>query len=165
MEHTFFTQERASPALFEMNRAEVETLSRLLSKVIATTSDQTECAVTPDRVQKVARAEAYYRFRRKRENVAEELFGKDLFVDPNWDMLLDLYIHTVRGIPVRITSACLASYSPATTALRHIGKLERRGIVKKMPHEKDGRVLQLKLTDKGLAMMDDIAELLPFRQV
>ena len=165
MEHQFFTQERTSPALFDMNRSEVETLSRLLSKVIATTSDQTECAVTPERVQKVARAEAYYRFRRKRENVAEGLFGKDLFVDPNWDLLLDLYIHTVRGIPVRITSACLASYSPPTTALRHIAKLERRGVLQKVPHESDGRVIQLKLTEKGLTMMDEITELLPFRQV
>lgn len=162
MEHAFIDQNRPARASFEMDLSEVHTLSRLLATVIARARDQSNLPTSPERVQRVAKAEAYYRFRRKRERVADRMFGDGLFVDPVWDILLDLYIQAGRGVDVNVSSACLASFAPATTALRYIAELERRGIVKKIPAAKDKRVLMLKLTDEGFAMIEEIIALMPF---
>lgn len=47
-------------------------------------------------------------------------FGNDLFADPVWDMLLDLAVARVEHRRVSVTSLCIASGVPTTTALRWI---------------------------------------------
>lgn len=165
MEHPFIDQNRTAPALFEMDLREVQTLTRLLSKVIAGVGPHSGTPVSPERVQKVALAEAYYRFRRKRERIADETFGKGLFVDPAWDILLDLYIQAGRGVDVNVSSACLASIAPPTTALRYIAELEGRGIISRTPTARDARLLIVQLTERGCAMVEKIIDQMPFPRV
>lgn len=61
----------------------------------------------PGHLRKIIRA------RRARDDV----FGKDLFADPAWDILLDLAIARAENKQVSVTSLCIASGVPATTAL------------------------------------------------
>ena len=54
------------------------------------------------------------RHRRRRE----QLFGAEVFADPVWDILLDLYASHHEGKNVAVTSLCIAAAVPPTTALR-----------------------------------------------
>jgi len=86
------------------------------------------------------------RNRRKRA----DHFGKDLFADPAWDMIIDLAIAKARFTRVSVTSLCIASGVPSTTALRWIGLLVQRGIFQREDDVTDRRRAFVSLTDAGL---------------
>ena len=81
--------------------------------------------------------------------VRARIFGADLFADPSWDILLDLFIAKREGRKVTISSACLASAAPTTTATRHISHLVQLGLVARIPHPNDARSSYIELTAKG----------------
>lgn len=88
--------------------------------------------------------------RRKRETA----FGKDLFADPAWDMLLELYWAELTSRQVSTTELCIGSAVPPTTALRWIEKLERDAwIVRKHDHL-DARRLWVALAPRGAETMN-----------
>lgn len=76
-----------------------------------------------------------------------------IFGEPCWDMLLDLAIHKVAGKPVSVTSVCIASKVPITTALRWISILEEHGFIAKKPDSHDKRRTYIELSEKGLISM------------
>jgi DNA-binding MarR family transcriptional regulator len=89
------------------------------------------------------------RLRRKRERT----FGADLFADPAWDILLDLYAaHYVRK-KVSVSSACLAATVPPTTALRCLADLECRNMVVREPDRSDRRRYFVSLSPDCLAAL------------
>lgn len=90
-------------------------------------------------------ARSMYRFRRHRE--AE--FGPNLFSDPAWDILLDLFIAGEEGKRVSVSSACIGSSAPATTALRHLSTLVGRELVTRKANEGDSRFVWVELTPAG----------------
>ena len=55
--------------------------------------------------------------------------GHQLFVDPAWDILLDIFIRQARGELVSVKSASVGSVAPASTALRWLNQLEAEGII------------------------------------
>jgi hypothetical protein len=73
-------------------------------------------------------------------------FDSDLFGEPAWDMLLDLFIETVEGRKVAVTSLCIASRAPSTTALRYVNELEKRGILIREKSRFDQRTSYLGLS-------------------
>lgn len=90
-----------------------------------------------------------YRLRRRRERQ----FGRDLLGEPCWDLMLDLFANAVRGVPVSVTGACVASNVPTTTALRWLAILEERDLVTRYPDPYDRRVVLVRLTDNGMERM------------
>lgn len=78
----------------------------------------------------------------------------DIYSDGAWGMLLDLYINRVRGRNVSVTSACLASDMPPTTALRYIAMLEAEGMIDSETPECDLRVRWLRLSETGLRAIE-----------
>lgn len=91
-----------------------------------------------------------YALRRFREN----LFAKDLFADPSWDILLDLYRARLNNQAISVSSACIGAAAPPTTALRHIRNLEGAGLLKRTPDRFDQRRFYLALTEKAAEAMD-----------
>lgn len=90
-------------------------------------------------------ARAIYRGRRTRpKHITSHLFG-----EPGWDMLLDLFVRSVEGRMISVTSLAIASAVPATTALRWIGQLETSGFVAKVAHPADARASLVHLTADG----------------
>lgn len=77
----------------------------------------------------------------------------DLFGEPSWDMLLDLFIAQGRERPVSVSSACIASSMPQSTALRYVGLLEKVGLIRRAKDPQDGRRHYLELTDVGFSNM------------
>lgn len=87
----------------------------------------------------------YERRGRRREFVSGDLLG-----EPAWDMLLDLFMQFAGGAQVSVTSLCVASRAPASTALRYIAALEEAELVTRVDSEFDKRVTFVKLTDRGV---------------
>jgi DNA-binding MarR family transcriptional regulator len=90
----------------------------------------------------VTQVEHYLRARRRRES----LFPTDLFADPAWDILLELFVAEKKGVGVSISSACIASAVPPTTALRWIARLEELGLVIRRADARDARRSWLRLS-------------------
>lgn len=81
-------------------------------------------------------------------------FQKDLFCDPAWDMVLDLTLAHLAGKQISVSSLCVASGVPATTALRRIDDLVGCGLARRLKDPADGRRVFVMLTDEGLKRMD-----------
>lgn len=100
----------------------------------------------------VEMARATYAKRRKRAAI----FGDpDLFGEPGWDILLDLYIAEADGKPVSVSSACIGSAAPPTTGLRWLGVLAEQGLVDRQHDPQDQRRVLVHLTEKAMAAMDE----------
>lgn len=87
----------------------------------------------------------YLRLRRRRD----QLLPGDLFADPAWDMLLDLYQAELQGRIISVSSACIASAVPPTTALRWIRVLEEEQLLLRIRDRADGRRVHLELTERA----------------
>ena len=80
-------------------------------------------------------------------------FSKGLFADPAWDILLDLLNSRLAHRRVSVTSACVASNVPPTTALRWIRLLENEGLVRRQADPFDGRRFYIELTEQADASL------------
>jgi hypothetical protein len=99
----------------------------------------------------LALARQTYALRRKRAAI----FGNpELFGEPAWDILLDLYIAHGEGKPVSVSSACIGSAAPATTGLRWLGVLADEGLVLRENDPQDNRRVLVRLTRAGTAAME-----------
>lgn len=101
-----------------------------------------------------AAARELYAARRRRH----KFLPADLFGEPTWDILLDLYVAAREGRRVPTTSACIGAHVPPTTALRWLRILEARGMVEREDDGKDGRRTFVCLSPTGLATMDATLE-------
>lgn len=91
-----------------------------------------------------------YEDRRRRTKIFQ---SEDLFGEPAWDILLDLFIAAKERRRVSVTSACIGSAVPSTTALRWIALLERQGLLMREADPADARRVYLKLSPCGYAAM------------
>lgn len=85
------------------------------------------------------------RMRRLRSKYFEE----DLFADPAWDMLLDLAAARAEHKRVSVTSLCIASGVPPTTALRWISQMTEAGLLERVEDDTDRRRAFISLTEKS----------------
>jgi hypothetical protein len=95
-------------------------------------------------------SDVLYRERRLRIEVFE---GSKLFREPGWDMLLDLMTATNKGKRLSVTSLCIGSCVPLTTALRWIGILEQEGLVTREIDNQDARRFHIALSADGYKKM------------
>lgn len=98
------------------------------------------------------RAKAVRRMLRQRR-MREQYFPADLFADPAWDMLLDLYAARLERQPVSVSSLCIAAAVPATTALRWIKTMTEAGLFLREADPLDGRRIFIALSDATFASM------------
>lgn len=105
-----------------------------------------ELALPPDRRILGELARNAYRARRLR---GQYFSGTDLFGEPAWDLLLDLFINACEGKRVPVTSACIGAAVPTTTALRWLAILESRGLVEREADNSDARRVFVRLTGHG----------------
>jgi hypothetical protein len=103
---------------------------------------------TRDRDQ-AKRVRRLIRHRRTRER----FFPADLFADPAWDMLLDLFAARLERQLVSVSSLCIASAVPATTALRWIKTLTDSGLFLREADEQDGRRIFIAMSDQAYSAM------------
>lgn len=91
-------------------------------------------ASTEDLALENARASIRRRLLRRQLIGAEELFG-----EPAWEMLIDLFIHGCERKLLSITSLCVTASMPMSSCLRLTQKLCDAGILLRVPDRMDGR--------------------------
>jgi hypothetical protein len=96
----------------------------------------------------------------RQRQLRARFFDGDLFGDPAWDMLLDLTAARAEHSRVSVTSLCIASGVPPTTALRWIAQMTEAGLFQRVEDETDRRRAFIALTDRAAdAMARYFAEL------
>ena len=80
-------------------------------------------------------------------------FGKGLFEDPAWDMMLDLFAAQLERAQVSVSSLCIAAAVPSTTALRWIARMTEAGLFERQPDPFDRRRAFMALSPSGLEGM------------
>ncbi|MDB5661987.1 MAG: uncharacterized protein JWM38_1517 [Sphingomonas bacterium] len=82
-------------------------------------------------------------------------FNPDLFADPAWDMMLDIFIAEAEGRETPVMNLCLSSQVPETTTLRWVKTLEQAGIFIRRKDQHDQRRVLVRLSpDAARAMAE-----------
>ena len=96
----------------------------------------------------------------RQRQLRAQFLGAELFADPAWDILLDLTAARAEHTRVSVTSLCIASGVPPTTALRWISQMTEAGILERVEDESDRRRAFIELSDQTAdAMARYFAEL------
>jgi hypothetical protein len=89
--------------------------------------------------------------RREREDTLGDLFG-----EPAWDMLLDLFAAHEEQVKISVSSLCIAAAVPSTTALRWISVLHERGHLIRRGDPRDGRRVWVELSPATFGSMKSL---------
>ena len=81
-------------------------------------------------------------------------FDAALFSDPCWEMLLDLMSNQLLGRQISVSSLCIASGVPQTTALRRIEDLAQAGLIERVADPVDRRRVYIKLKDDTVEKLE-----------
>jgi hypothetical protein len=92
-----------------------------------------------------------------------QFFPSELFADPAWDMLLDLTAARLERRTVAVSSLCIASAVPPTTALRWIKTLTDGKLFERVADSSDGRRVFIELTQVAESGM--LAYLAQFQRI
>jgi len=75
-------------------------------------------------------------------------FDAELFADPAWDMMLDLFEAELLHRRVAVSSLCVAAAVPATTALRWLKAMTEKGVFIRRNDPMDGRRVYVELSSE-----------------
>jgi len=100
--------------------------------------------------------EQLIRFVRRTRRRRGEYLNPDLFGEPAWEILLDLYAAELSQRRRPITSLCLENGISVTSGLRWLQTLENESLVKRSPDPHDRRRVFVSLTDDAIARMDGL---------
>ena len=85
----------------------------------------------------------------KRRKGRTKFVAPDLLGEPVWDILLELALADVEGKQISISSLCIASGVPNTTALRWVNLLCYRGLCARQGDDDDRRRKYISLSSQG----------------
>jgi DNA-binding MarR family transcriptional regulator len=80
--------------------------------------------------------------------------GAQLFADPAWDMLLDLFVAAGENRSVCVSSLCLAAAIPVSTAHRWVQALARAGAITRREDPLDRRRVFVELPPSVAAAIE-----------
>ena len=140
---------------------QLETLQAQLDQLRSTLSPDVAPQVVDGEPPNTQLVQDILKTRRRREKV----FGSDLFGEPAWDILLELYAAEQLQEKISVSSLCYASAVPATTALRWIQRLEANGLVRRRDDPLDGRRSFLELDAQVSADLRKFLAHVPIRPV
>lgn len=143
------------PKLIELSERDLEDAKRLLSRIIVAgdvTRKRTKVVdamrVGPEPIHQDRAFEILARRRRR-----HRLFGKAMFGEPAWEMLLLLYVSASGARQTTSRLAALAGASKST-AIRWMDYLETQGLIGREASPLDKRVIYVELTAKGKDVLE-----------
>lgn len=83
-----------------------------------------------------------------------QFFGSNLFADPAWDILLELYVLRREQRRTSVSKLCIAAEVPGTTASRWLDRLNTDGLIERQNDPLDARRVWVSLSTTGLALME-----------
>jgi predicted transcriptional regulator len=138
------------PMVIKLSRRDLHDARRLLSLL---SSGETKVLIEPPELGSSTRIKAHVLQRHAREILANrkrrhDIFGRAIFGEPAWEMLLLLYVAEAGR---RQTISRLAELAGASksTGLRWVDYLEGQGLIRRESHPTDKRAAFVELTDKG----------------
>lgn len=113
---------------------------------------------TSRHIQLISRKEASDEAKTARAMLRErrlraEMFDAELFGEPAWDILLDLFAAHEEYKEVSVSSLCIAAAVPSSTALRWIKALTDKGLLLRTADPDDGRKVYVALSVEAVAAM------------
>jgi DNA-binding MarR family transcriptional regulator len=90
-----------------------------------------------------------------------ECFGGELFADPAWDILLDLFEAHLQYRHVYISALGAMAGIPPTTVLRWLKALAEKGLIVRSDDPLDGRRVFVSLSHAGVHAMEAYFRSLP----
>jgi DNA-binding MarR family transcriptional regulator len=109
----------------------------------------------PNPFRLLERAKAIVRVRRARDR----LLGRAVVGEPAYELLLALYVSANRRRGVPLTTLAKSAKVPYSSALRWIAYLEDKRFVSRSQSSSDRRVILIRLTGSGLAVLHDFLTL------
>lgn len=94
----------------------------------------------------------------KLRRMRERQFGENLFADPGWDIMLDLFAAQEEGQQVSVSSLCIAAAVPPTTALRWITNMTETGHLVRRQDPHDARRVYIELSENMAGKLKDYFE-------
>lgn len=85
-----------------------------------------------------------------------EIFAEAAFGNPNWDIMLDLFIQEANGYRTSLDHLALSGDLPAATVYQSVDALCAMGLIDRAADRFDNRVAWLSLTDAGRRGMADL---------
>lgn len=149
---------RAPSVLHDIGRAEASLLHQLsedaarIASVLASLSDEGAGESADDDDEPSVDA-AFVRGIIRARRLRDQFFRGELFADPAFDALLDLYAARLEGRRVAVSSLCIAAAVPSTTALRWIRALTDQGLFIRTADPEDGRRVYIGLSDDAARAM------------
>lgn len=80
-------------------------------------------------------------------------FDADLFADPAWDILLELYALRCEQTRISVSKLCVGIGVPMTTGLRWMERLTKDGLITREADPFDARRVWVALSDDGFEAM------------
>ena len=151
--------ERAPSRLHDIGRAEATLLQQLsedaarIASVLASLSDESIGEGANDTDEPVEVDASFVRGIIRARRLRDQFFRGELFADPAFDTLLDLYAARLEGRRVAVSSLCIAASVPATTALRWIRALTEKGLFVRTADPHDGRRVYIGLSEDAARAM------------
>ncbi len=112
---------------------EIEALSTVLGLNREPSSQTDNLTLTAKELGEMIKGHIASRQRRAK------FFPADIFADPAWDVLLELFLADIEQRRLTISCACMAACVPPTTALRWISSMTATGLLERLPDPHDGR--------------------------
>lgn len=88
-------------------------------------------------------------------NLRNKMISQDLFSDPCWDILMDVFSARLNDKNISVSAVATAGNMPHTTGLRYIDTLEKIGYIYRERDDWDGRRIFVKMTDDTFRMMKE----------
>lgn len=88
----------------------------------------------------------------------EESFGRELFSDPAWDVLLELYAAHLGERSVSVSELAASIGTPPTTTARWVAALASRGLVATELDPRTANRVWVKLSAEGTSKMKHLAD-------
>lgn len=149
----------------EQTRIELLALQQRIDSLISPQGFQRQPVrdgtLSEDAQSLVTKVRSVVRFRDLRRKV----FAPDLFADPAWDLLLDIFACDLSQQRMSVTAACHSARVPPTTALRWLKVLEENGLIVRTSDPRDGRRIFVSLTEEGFTKMRILVESREFQIV
>jgi hypothetical protein len=93
---------------------------------------------------------------REARRLRAEIFPSVPFGNPNWDVMLDLFIQEMNGFRTSLDHLALTGELPAPTVYESVNTLVRLGLIERTSDRFDNRVFWLSLTTTGRQGMFDL---------
>lgn len=90
---------------------------------------------------------------RQLRSIMSACLPRHMFVDPAWDMMLDLLIATEQGESLHVKDLVILSGEAPASAMRRIQRLQQADLLCRHPDPDDHRRVRVRLTMKGYNSM------------